>query len=415
MSSDHGRGIAIVCDSVDRIEDVLQNDFSPSLTLARGDLLIGMFDRENRNKAIDFIDAAWTGRATIDWELVIDANGPIPLHFAGGVIDDRLLVIGAETRESAIQVIQEMLRINNEQTNSLRTAIKDLQIANDHIARKERESYEELTRLNNRLNLMQRELMRKNYELARLNSEKNYLLGVASHDLRSPLSAIVSYSQYLYDEKKGVLNPEDLSLIQTILTTSEFMLTLITDLLDYSAIESGNLRLRFTPIPLLPFLQRSVELNQTIARGKGITIRHRFTPPLPETVVWDQGKIEQVLNNLLGNAIKFSHRNGTISFEASVDSDRVTLVVEDRGVGIPPESRDRLFTPFNPEGKRGTDGEKSTGLGLAIAKRIVESHGGTIRAEGVDPSGTRMIVTLPAEVEHDHPGDSKEPHLAPSR
>jgi len=402
MPAEHARGIAVVCDAVDRIEDVLQNDFAPSLSLEKGDLLIGLFDRENRDKALDFIDTARTGKATIDWELVVDVGTPLPLHFAAGVIDDRLLVIGAETRESAIEVIQEMLRINNEQTNSLRIAIKDLQTANDHIARRERESYEELTRLNNRLNMMQRELLRKNYELARLNNEKNYLLGVASHDLRSPLSAIVSYSQYLYDEKKGVLTPEDLSLIKTILTTSEFMLTLITDLLDFSAIESGNLRLRFTPLPLIPFLERILELNRTIARRKGITIGHRFIPPLPDTVVWDPGKVEQVLNNLIGNAVKFSHRDGTITVEAKQEGDRVTFVVEDQGVGIPAESLARLFTPFNPDGKRGTDGEKSTGLGLAIAKRIVEAHGGSIRAEGVDPSGTRMIVTLPMESHHDH-------------
>lgn len=109
-----------------------------------------------------------------------------------------------------------------------------------------------------------------------------------------------------------------------------------------------------------------------------------------------------MLNNLIGNAVKFSHRDGTITVEAKQEGDRVTFVVEDQGVGIPAESLARLFTPFNPDGKRGTDGEKSTGLGLAIAKRIVEAHGGSIRAEGVDPSGTRMIVTLPMESHHDH-------------
>lgn len=120
--------------------------------------------------------------------------------------------------------------------------------------------------------------------------------------------------------------------------------------------------------------------------------------PLPETVVWDRSKIEQVLHNLLGNAIKFSHPDSTVTLRLSAVDNSLVMQVEDKGTGLPVEILDQLFVPFSKASRLGTRGEKGTGLGLAIARRIVEGHGGDIRAENMAEGGTRFIVTIPSGV-----------------
>lgn len=119
---------------------------------------------------------------------------------------------------------------------------------------------------------------------------------------------------------------------------------------------------------------------------------------LPETVVWDRSKIEQVLHNLLGNAIKFSHPDSTVTLRLSAVDNSFVMQVEDKGTGLPEEILGQLFVPFSKASRLGTRGEKGTGLGLAIARRIVEGHGGDIRAENMAEGGTRFIVTIPSGV-----------------
>ncbi|MEI6305203.1 MAG: HAMP domain-containing sensor histidine kinase [Deltaproteobacteria bacterium] len=239
--------------------------------------------------------------------------------------------------------------------------------------------------------------MKKNHELAQLNQQKNYFLGMAAHDLRAPLGTIVSYCEYLMDMEREHTSEDDCELVGVIRKSSEFMLGLINDLLDISKIESGNLNLNVSQLNLKELVSQSAENNRLTAQQKGISILETHAGNLPETVVWDRYKIQQVLNNLLGNAIKFSHQ-GSISICLSSDGGKVVIQVVDKGEGIPPEIIDQLFIPFSKASRTGTRGEKGTGLGLAIARRIVEGHGGEIKAENNTDGGTRFIVTLPIGV-----------------
>jgi signal transduction histidine kinase len=283
--------------------------------------------------------------------------------------------------------------INNEQTNALRLAVKELSVS----ARRgppDKGVFDDLSRVNNELANLQRELVKKTIELERLNALKNRILGVAAHDLRSPLGVILSYSEFLESDASEQLNAEQREFVVTIKETSEFMLKMVTDLLDVTAIEAGALNLERQTTDLAPFVGRIVTLNRVLAARKEISVELDARGPLP-AVLLDPGKTEQVLNNLIGNAVKFSYGGSCVRVRVSATPEEITFVVEDEGQGIPTAELPKLFKPFGKSSVRSTAGEKSTGLGLAIVRNIVEGHGGRIWVESEVGKGSRFFFTLP--------------------
>jgi len=389
-------GFAVICNEADLVEQVLQNDFRFQQPMAAGHLITRIFDEENVDKVLRFLQEARNSGTAFDWELVVVLeNSSLTLHCAAARLDGQLLVIGATSRDSALQVIEEMLKINNDQTNSIRLLVKELQQSSSMLVDRDNATYEELTRLNNEMAAMQRELMKKNHELAQLNQQKNYFLGMASHDLRTPLSTIVSFSEYLCDQKKELFSEDDLEMLSTIRRSSDFMLALIDDLLDISKIESGNLHLNLEHTDLKRLVAANVDMHRYLAEKKRLRILFTVAEPFPEQVVCDSRRIEQVLNNLLSNAIKFSYPDSVVEVSLFALTGNIHIVVDDSGSGMTPTALEQIFTPFTFASKAGTFGEKGTGLGLAIARRIIEGHGGTIRAENREEGGTRLTVILP--------------------
>jgi two-component system, OmpR family, sensor kinase len=259
---------------------------------------------------------------------------------------------------------------------------------------RDRHLYDDLSRLNNELANLEREMVRKNVELEKLNEQKNRILGMAAHDLRNPLSVIQSYSEFLEDEAGNVLNAEQREFVAIIKATSEFMLRLVTDILDVTSIEAGRLKLDRQPTDLVGLISHNVKLNRVLAGPKGIAVELDPLPPLPLMPV-DAAKIEQVLNNLVGNATKFSHRGTTVRVRVTGAEDVVTVAVEDQGPGIPAADLPKLFKPFGKASVRSTAGEQSTGLGLAIVRNIIEGHGGRIWLESEVGKGSTFSFTLP--------------------
>ncbi len=254
--------------------------------------------------------------------------------------------------------------------------------------------YDELSQLNNDLANAYRDLAKKSAELSRLNDEKNRFLGMAAHDLRNPLDVILTYSEILLEEAAPRLDGDQVAFIETIRSSSELMLHIIEDLLDLAKIESGRLELDLARVDLVGLAERNVALNRALAAKKGTAIELRCEEgPFPMLV--DPPKIEQVLNNLIGNAVKFSPPGSTVEVRLSRRDGRAAVAVADQGPGVPPEELDRLFRPFERTRVRSTAGEKSTGLGLAIVKRIVEGHQGEIRVESGPEGGSVFVVTLP--------------------
>ena len=254
-------------------------------------------------------------------------------------------------------------------------------------------SRKELQRNFDELDRLRAELEQQNQQLKSLNEEKNQLMGAAAHDLRTPLGVIATYSDFLLAKDGESLGPEEREFIDKIRVSSSFMRDLVDDLLDTSHLAAGELELRPVPTDIAALVRRNAELNRLLSRQKGIELRCHIEamPPL----LADGRKIEQVLNNLIGNAVKFSSPGSTIEVSAEL-SEQITLSVKDQGPGIPADELHAVFDPFHRTSVESSDGEKGTGLGLAIVRRIVEGHGGQIRVESKVGEGSTFYVTLPA-------------------
>jgi two-component system, sensor histidine kinase and response regulator len=241
----------------------------------------------------------------------------------------------------------------------------------------------------------QQQLLESNTSLVAANQQLNEFLGMAAHDLRNPLAAMQGFSKLLLAAAPGRFSPEQQKqLLERIQSSSDFMLRLVNDLLDISKIESGKLTLDLKPMELRWIVQSTVELNRIFASEKKITII--FDPDQGVQKVWiDEYKMEQVVTNLLTNAVKYSHPNTTITIRLRQDADVVVLSVKDQGVGIAPDELHKLFTPFGVTNAKATAGEKSTGLGLVIVKKIVEGHQGSLAVDSTVGSGSTFSVILP--------------------
>lgn len=234
-----------------------------------------------------------------------------------------------------------------------------------------------------------------NEKLEEANAAKNRFLGMASHDLRNPLVTVRGFAEFLREGATGPLNKEQLELIELIHGSSCAMLKMVNELLDVAAIEAGKFTLDPRPHDVAALIGKSVHLAGIQAARKGT--RFAFAPPagLPP-VSLDAGKMTQVFDNLLSNAAKYSPAGSTVTVELAVQGGRCLISVLDQGPGIPESERGKLFKDFGRLSSVPTGGETSTGLGLAICRKIVEEHQGLIVAENLPGGGAAFRVALPA-------------------
>jgi signal transduction histidine kinase len=251
-----------------------------------------------------------------------------------------------------------------------------------------------LAGLNSQLATAQRQLTRRNAELSAAIREKNQLLGMAAHDLRNPLSIIVGIVDLLADDLGASLSAENRELFSRVATSAEYMVGLIDDLLDYAKLDAGHLEIQPVAVDVAELVRDNLAFNSILANKKGIKLRLESAGPLP-LLKLDARRFQQVLNNLISNALKFSHSGSTIKVTLSCDPAEVTIAIADEGQGIAADELGKLFKPFSSTRTRSTANEKSTGLGLAIVRRIVAAHGGRIRVESKLGRGSTFYVTLP--------------------
>lgn len=396
MSGSTDIGLALVCDGRGVVLRHLREELAMAGQLPPGSPLGRLAATpEMEGKIYRFLAETLEKRAAFGWEISVELDGkPVALHLAGATLEGGILVVAAGSRNGVARVNEELMRINNEQTNALRTAAKAMAQAARQSTGGEEDLLDEFSRVNNELANLQRDLARKNAELARLNEQKNRFLGMAAHDLRSPLSVIQSYSEFLRDEAAEALEEEQREFVEVILDASRFMLSLINDLLDVTQIEAGTLKLELEQTDLVDLVRHNLALNRVLATRKDIGLE-LTAPADPVLVSVDARKIQQVLNNLVGNAIKYSHGGSTVSVTVEADPDKIRIVVRDEGQGIAAADIPLLFQPFSKAGKRGTSGEPSTGLGLAIVRRIVEGHGGKISLASEPGQGSVFTIALP--------------------
>lgn len=231
-------------------------------------------------------------------------------------------------------------------------------------------------------------------QLALSNKRKDQVLGMAAHDLRNPLASIGGFAQMLREGVFGLLSAQQVEIVSMVEKESEQMLALVNELLDVATIEAGVLKLKWEPSNLTHLIERSVDLANMNSRRKQTKIGFDYYGE-PVVTLLDAGKIRQVLDNLLSNAVKYSPPGSRITVVLSTEGKFHTVAVIDQGPGIPENEGHKLFNEFATLSVKSTAGEKSTGLGLAICRRIVEAHHGEITVQNLQQGGCCFSFTVP--------------------
>ncbi|MGD0953086.1 MAG: PAS domain S-box protein [Methanotrichaceae archaeon] len=228
---------------------------------------------------------------------------------------------------------------------------------------------------------------------------KAAFLANMSHELRTPMNAVIGFSSLLLDDS---LTPEPKEYIEGIRNGGEALLAVIDDILEYSRAEKAKIELEHQPFSLKHLIDESLDLVATQASKKGLNLSHTINYGTPDTIIGDHGRLRQILVNLLTNAVKFTE-DGEVSLSVSskaVDGNvrKISFAVEDSGIGIPQEKMKEIFEPFTQVERTLSRKRDGVGLGLAIAKNLVELMGGTIWTESTQGKGTIFSFTIEAEI-----------------
>jgi two-component system sensor histidine kinase/response regulator len=225
---------------------------------------------------------------------------------------------------------------------------------------------------------------------------KTQFLATMSHEVRTPLNAIIGYASLLLDPRGKALTTEQRQDVQLILASSRRLLGLITELLDLARLDAARLPLTIAPVDLAEVVTEALGEVAPQARAKQIDLIvdvPAALPPLPA----DGQRLRQVLVNLLGNAVKFTDR-GTVTVRAALVDAQLALTVADTGVGIPAAELPHIFDEYRQAATGLSRKQGGSGLGLAIAQRLVELHGGSMAVASVEGHGTTVTVRLPTRV-----------------
>jgi len=236
-----------------------------------------------------------------------------------------------------------------------------------------------------------RELSQANEELQQLNRLKTDFFADMSHEMRSPITAIQGGVDYL---KRTMKQPDNLNYLNIIDKNLLRLTHLVSDLLDLTRIEAGKVFWNFEEVDVAELIREVIEILSLNAQGRNVSLIYECSESILAEI--DMERIEQILVNLLENAIKFSHAGGRIDIHTRVHADVLCVSVEDRGIGIAQENLERVFEKFRTLPSGGGNGQtKGTGLGLTICRKIVEAHGGKIWVESEAGLGSIFHFTLP--------------------
>ena len=241
--------------------------------------------------------------------------------------------------------------------------------------------------------LLHREQRMKIEELKNLNKLKDDFLSVCSHDLKTPLTSILGVSRLLVNDQ--TLEEKHRQLIGMVENSGNFLLTLIDDLLDLVQMQMEEQELHKEILDIEELAGQVIENASLIASAKNITLTLNSEINRSE-ILGDKTAMERILNNLLSNAVKFTADGGTVAMDLShTQNQEIRLSIQDNGIGMPDEMIDHLFDKYVKTSRRGTGGEKGTGLGLPIVKDLVEKHDGTISVQSTEGKGTCFTLIIP--------------------
>lgn len=240
------------------------------------------------------------------------------------------------------------------------------------------------------------ELQKANVALEKANRLKSEFLATMSHELRTPLNAIIGFAEVLRDEVSGSLSTDQKEFVSDIHSSGQHLLSMINGILDLSKIEAGKLELQYEEFSLEETIKEVLNTIEGAFHKKCIRVRVYIHNDIPQ-IMADKEKFQQIMHNLLSNAFKFTPENGRVSINAKLINQHVQIAVSDTGIGIRQEDMDKLFKAFLQVDGSFSRQYEGSGLGLILAKRLVELHGGKIWVKSIFGKGSTFIFTLPVK------------------
>ena len=235
---------------------------------------------------------------------------------------------------------------------------------------------------------------------ANLSNEFARVISVISHEMRTPLTSISGYIDLLADGDVGPVSPEQQEFLQIVRASTSRLGQIITDVVDMSRIEAGKVELRFRSLDLKVQIARAVEMLQPDIMAQNRRVVLDLADDLP-LVLGDESRVDQILTNVISNAYKYMPTPGTITVRAEQDGQNVRVDVEDTGVGLSPQQQQQVFDKFFRAKHQRTRSVEGTGLGLTLARSLLQMQGGDITVHSVEDQGSTFSFTLPVSTAHE--------------
>jgi signal transduction histidine kinase/CheY-like chemotaxis protein/HAMP domain-containing protein len=326
----------------------------------------------------------------------------LALEAARSRASTRELLIASQAQATRLTAQEEELRTTNEALRSQREELETKQEALEktnveliHQSDELRAQQQALERANDELREARERMQDKAEELATVSAYKSQFLANMSHELRTPLNSMLLLSDLLAQNDNHNLSEKQVEFCRTIHGAGEDLLALINQVLDLAKIESGKQSLQLDSVELQAVCARAERIFGPLVRDKGLELHVAILPGTPATITSDKQRIEQILDNLLGNAIKFTEA-GSVSLEVGSAAGGVAFRVVDTGIGIAPEQQDRIFAPFEQVDAKPDRRYGGTGLGLAIARELARVLGGRLTLESALGRGSTFTCQLPS-------------------
>jgi signal transduction histidine kinase len=267
-----------------------------------------------------------------------------------------------------------------------------------HEITEQRQAAEQIRQQNEALRKANEEMKAARAQAEEASRLKSEFLATISHELRTPLNSVIGYADLLLTGLAGQLNEKQMDYVQRSLSNGERLLALINELLDISKIEAGRFDLHPQPFTVADLLNGAKTQMQNLADKKGLTFTATCDPALPEQLEGDAKRIEQIIVNLVGNAIKYTETGSVDLRLKRVDDMQWEIAVKDTGIGIPPHAIEYIFDEFRQVDGSTQREHQGSGLGLTIVRRLTQLMSGTIQIDSEVGKGSTFTITLPLVV-----------------